>query len=167
MNHKLSGYLVKIALQALREMKQKLEQQKLCCIRDALFLEDGHTERNVLESVSAFANFSRNGVELELDFFTGTTIPDNMLDFIFQLVKDNMQSLYENSWGWKDREKKNELSEECCRFIVARLRDEARTPVAFTHFRFTLEEDIEVLYCYEVQLSPGVQRKVIISSFYV
>uniref|UniRef100_A0A4W3GQ46 N-alpha-acetyltransferase 40, NatD catalytic subunit n=1 Tax=Callorhinchus milii TaxID=7868 RepID=A0A4W3GQ46_CALMI len=66
---------------------------------------------------------------------------------------------YEQSeWGWKDREKKEELSDERAWYLVAR--DGAgRSPLAFSHFRFDVECGEEVLYCYEVQLESQVRRK--------
>uniref|UniRef100_A0A1A8JTM9 N-alpha-acetyltransferase 40 n=1 Tax=Nothobranchius kuhntae TaxID=321403 RepID=A0A1A8JTM9_NOTKU len=65
---------------------------------------------------------------------------------------------YEQSeWGWKEREKREEMNDERAWYLLAR--DADSTPVAFSHFRFDVECGEEVLYCYEVQLESKVRRK--------
>uniref|UniRef100_A0A8V0X7Y7 N-alpha-acetyltransferase 40 n=1 Tax=Gallus gallus TaxID=9031 RepID=A0A8V0X7Y7_CHICK len=80
------------------------------------------------------------------------------VDWAFELTKTNMQTLYEQSeWGWKDREKRDELTDERAWFLIAR--EPSARPVAFSHFRFDVECGDEVLYCYEVQLESQVRRR--------
>lgn len=52
---------------------------------------------------------------------------------------------YEQSeWGWKEREKREEMNDERAWYLLARDGDSA--PVAFSHFRFDVECGEEVLY---------------------
>lgn len=51
-----------------------------------------------------------------------------------------------SEWGWKDRDKMEEMTEEKAWYLIAR--DQDGRPVAFSHFRFDLELDTEVLYWY-------------------
>ena len=52
---------------------------------------------------------------------------------------------YEQSeWGWKEREKRDEMKDERAWYLLARDSDSA--PVAFSHFRFDVECGEEVLY---------------------
>ena len=52
---------------------------------------------------------------------------------------------YEDSdWGWNDKQKKEEMTDESAWYLVAR--DADNKPVAIVHFRFDLDEEIEVLY---------------------
>lgn len=52
---------------------------------------------------------------------------------------------YEQSeWGWKEREKREEMNDERAWYLLARDNDSA--PVAFSHFRFDVECGEEVLY---------------------
>ena len=54
-------------------------------------------------------------------------------------------SRYEKSeWGWKDREKKDEMTEHKAWYLIAKDTDDK--PIAFVHFRFDMEFDEEVLY---------------------
>ena len=39
------------------------------------------------------------------------------IEVAFKMVEENMQALYENSnWGWKEKEKRDEMTEENARF---------------------------------------------------
>ncbi|XP_010167003.2 N-alpha-acetyltransferase 40, partial [Antrostomus carolinensis] len=65
---------------------------------------------------------------------------------------------YEQSeWGWKEREKREELWDDRAWYLIAR--EPGAGPVAFSHFRFDVECGDEVLYCYEVQLESRVRRR--------
>merc|ERR1712106_1025775 len=55
------------------------------------------------------------------------------------------------------KEKKKELKEDQAWYLIART--EEGTAVAFVHFRFDMDYDDEVLYCYEVQVEKAYRRK--------
>ncbi|XP_029616559.1 N-alpha-acetyltransferase 40 isoform X3 [Salmo trutta] len=76
----------------------------------------------------------------------------------FPIFKKYDRNGYEQSeWGWKEREKRDEMNDERAWYLLAR--DTDSSPVAFSHFRFDVECGEEVLYCYEVQLESRVRRK--------
>ena len=65
------------------------------------------------------------------------------MDWIFDLTKRNMETLYETSdWGWKDKEKREELTEDPAWYLLCK--DHYGNNVAFVHFRFDMEDDVEV-----------------------
>jgi len=98
-------------------------------------------------------------LDLELEFYPIHKLPEELFEWLFTLFKSNMQSIYEKSWGWNESQKKKELKEESARFIIA-FDKSTKTPVAFTHFRFDLEEGPRLcLYCYELQLNESVRKK--------
>ena len=75
------------------------------------------------------------------------------MDWVFDLTKRNMQTLYETSdWGWRDKEKREELMEETAWYLICQ--DEQGNNVAFVHFRFDLEEDVEVSHFSDFTISP-------------
>ena len=51
-------------------------------------------------------------------------------------------------WGWNERDKREELKEKNPWFLIAR--NSEQQIVAFAHFKFDFDEEIAVLYCYEV-----------------
>ncbi|KAL4237358.1 N-alpha-acetyltransferase 40 [Mactra antiquata] len=106
-----------------------------------------------------FRKFDRNGVSLTIECKHADDLDDTAKEFIFQLCKKNMQKLYEENGiqGWKDRDKREELLEDKARYLL--VRDVKQELVAFVHFRFDMEFDEEILYCYEIQLTECVRRK--------
>merc|ERR1711937_752410 len=69
----------------------------------------------------------------------------------------NDDPVAKEEFGWKTKEKKNELKEDLAWFLIARTTE--GTPVAFSHFRFDMDYDDEVLYCYEIQVEKAFRRK--------
>ncbi|KAL4260727.1 N-alpha-acetyltransferase 40 [Pleurotus pulmonarius] len=80
-------------------------------------------------------------------------------DACWEFFMTNMKSLYEASpsMGWYPDEKKNELFHRLSRFILAYDGDSAL--VAYTMFRFEFEEEKNLIYCYELQVSPNFKRQ--------
>ncbi|KAK3598657.1 hypothetical protein CHS0354_020414 [Potamilus streckersoni] len=105
-----------------------------------------------------FKKFERNGLSLTIECKRVTDLDMDTIEWAFDLTKKNMQALYEScDFGWKDRDKKEEMTEEKAWYLI--VRDQEKKPVAFIHFRFDIEIDVEVVYCYEIQLIEGVRRK--------
>ncbi|KAK7104742.1 N-alpha-acetyltransferase 40-like [Littorina saxatilis] len=119
-------------------------------------------EANAIEDPMApfpvFKKYDRNGISLTLETRLVDSLEKDTVEWIFDLTKRNMQSLYEQSdWGWSDRDKREEMTDSRAWYLLARTPE--GKPVAFSHFRFDMEEGDEVLYCYEIQLEKEVRRK--------
>merc|ERR1712142_610953 len=63
----------------------------------------------------------------------------------------------EREFGWKEKEKKEEMREDAAWYLLARTSE--GTPVAFSHYRYDMDYDDEVVYCYEIQVEKGYRRK--------
>jgi len=118
--------------------------------------------RNPLVDFAPFCKFDRNGEDLELIFAApqdGTWTVE-VATFVYSLTKANMLSLYNSTRGfeWKDSAKRAELADGDGRYVLARSRATGEF-VGFISFRFLLEGVFDVLYLYELQLAPSVQRK--------
>merc|ERR1711992_371342 len=75
------------------------------------------------------------------------------------LLERNMKDLYiQSEWGYNPETKRSELMEDAAWYLLAR-EAESNKPVAFSHFRFDMDHDDDVLYCYEIQLEESVRRK--------
>jgi len=139
-----------------RKMRRKEEQVKLAAAK--IKVDAANKLEDPMVALVPFKKFDRNGVSLKIDCQRLPQLDGDTQTFIFDLCKDNMQALYESSnWGWKDREKKEEMLDDRAWYLIAR--DTENKPVAFVHFRFDIEIDEEVLYCYEIQLTKDVRRK--------
>jgi len=114
-----------------------------------------------------FSVFNKNGLDLTLETVLAPNLDEKTLVWAFDLVKTNMQPLYEEAYGsdpdmqaefgWKEKEKKSELREDLAWYLIAK--NSEGTPVAFSHFRFDMDYDDEVLYCYELQVEKAYRRK--------
>jgi len=91
---------------------------------------------------------------------------------IWDLFEQNMRHMYaKSSMGWDPPSKKEELFHRDSRFVIIRQRPQgqdrpdsdlpsaSKIPVmAYSMFRFDVEDDECVLYCYELQVSRSAQR---------
>jgi hypothetical protein len=113
--------------------------EHLPILRSALRDELGN-DRDVLQAFGAFTKFDRNGLSLDVGFRTGTTITDGELEWAHKLVTSNLTPLghYINAQGLMD-----DLCDPSSRFYLVSERDGSKTPVAFAHFRFTVEGDVK------------------------
>ncbi|KAK6013509.1 acetyltransferase, GNAT family [Ostertagia ostertagi] len=69
-----------------------------------------------------------------------------------------MFQLYSMSqWGWDPESKKAELNATTARFIIAK--NEKGEPIGYTHYRFDMDHNSSVLYCYEIQVEERYQKK--------
>ncbi|KAF9578033.1 N-alpha-acetyltransferase 40, partial [Lunasporangiospora selenospora] len=82
--------------------------------------------------------------------------------FALDLVEANMKELYVKSKdGWCREDKETEMQDTLSRYLIS---FDNETPVAMVHFQFVEEEtmtdeDAEVVYCFEIQVVPGYQRR--------
>eukprot|EP00936_MAST-01D_sp_MAST-1D-sp1_P001648 g1648.t1 len=174
-----NGGMTKSQMKKL-ERKRQLEQEQAlkARVQTANIDEATGKARNVLADFVPFQAFSRNGLDATLEFHTASSMVKTDLDWVCDLTARNMAALYEASdWGWKPKEKREELTHDDARYIIVRAkaasaatREAAEaagaeappaegTPLAFIHFRFELEGEVEVLYVYDVQLEPAARRK--------
>ena len=61
---------------------------------------------NVLATLKPFCKYAKNGVSVDLKFFKQSQLTEELSEWAFALLKDNMQKIYEDGgWGWKDEKK--------------------------------------------------------------
>ncbi|KAK3702657.1 hypothetical protein RRG08_042645 [Elysia crispata] len=139
-----------------KKIKKKEESAKLAACFTKI--EAANQLEDPLGPFPIFRKYERNGLNIDFETKRVANLDESTVQWAFDLVKSNMKTLYETSeWGWKDREKFEEMTEYKAWYLIAR--DQDGKPVAFSHFRFDVEIDMEVLYCYEIQLIPEVRKK--------
>ncbi|KAJ7365417.1 N-alpha-acetyltransferase 40 [Desmophyllum pertusum] len=139
-----------------KKLKRKEEMAKVSAAQAVV--DVANEVKDPLAPLTAFRSFKRNELDLHLECQRVTDMSAKDIDWAFDLTKHNMQLLYENSpWGWNDKKKKDEMTEDKAWYLMAK--DESAKAVAFSHFRFDLEEGDEVLYCYEVQVESEARGK--------
>ncbi|KAH8311404.1 hypothetical protein KR044_006109 [Drosophila immigrans] len=83
---------------------------------------------------------------------------DKTLKWAFKLAEQNVGPFYKQlKMGWKPKIKQSELNKNWARYLVAL--NQQNQPVAYTMFRFDMDDGDCVLYCYEIQISAEYRRK--------
>jgi GNAT superfamily N-acetyltransferase len=95
---------------------------------------------------------------MKLEFYWATHLNQDQMDWVFNLFSKNMEDMYRKSeWGYEETEKKNELGATTARYIIARNAEGKN--IAFMHYRFVIEANEPVLYCYELQVEAAYQNQ--------
>lgn len=139
-------------------------------LRSALFEENGRDKDVTKDIAKSFMKFDRNGLDLSIEFATKLSKED--AKWAFDLVKETMEEKYEQSgYGWDDEDKMRELTEKGTRFLIVREwpSEKGQTqgePVAFAHFRFTVQGEVmdqmagdPSLHIYDIHVEDHSQRK--------
>ncbi|KAJ4486227.1 acyl-CoA N-acyltransferase [Lentinula aciculospora] len=79
---------------------------------------------------------------------------------IWQLIDGNMRELcVDSSLGWEPLTKQKEIFDPLARYITLSHASKSNEIVGYSAFRFEHEEGEDILYCYELEISPLHQRK--------
>ncbi|KAF5374817.1 hypothetical protein D9758_000214 [Tetrapyrgos nigripes] len=79
---------------------------------------------------------------------------------IWTLLQENMFELYTNSsFGWDSDKKQEEIFNSLSRFIIVRQCQDLNQVAAFCTFRFEYEHQVDMIYCYELQVSRSYKRQ--------
>ncbi|KAF6023721.1 NAA40 [Bugula neritina] len=137
----------------LRREQRKEEAKKIA--DEQSLVNAANSVKNPLHLlIPHFHKYDRNGVNVTIECGFAKDWPEDIQQWGFEITRRNMKDLYGKEW--KDKEKRAELLEDTAQYLVAKQEGE---PVAFCHFRFDMDFDLAVLYCYEIQLEEKVQRK--------
>ncbi|VDP12658.1 unnamed protein product [Onchocerca flexuosa] len=111
---------------------------------------------NVIDGTTRFENMASEKVRFA--FSWGTHLNDEEFEWVFQLFVANMRAMYQISqWGYDELSKKQELRATTSRYIIAKNTNDK--PIAYLHYRFDIDFDSAVLYCYEIQVEDEYQVK--------
>jgi ribosomal protein S18 acetylase RimI-like enzyme len=124
---------------SLKELRENFKRTRSNLIQTASFTlsDDKKTIKNLLlPDLKALTIFDRNGLDIILEF-TAPSMPSwstENEEWIFELTKRNMKTLYDESakkgyqeWKWNDAKKRAEIFSLESRFIIARERIQTLT----------------------------------------
>lgn len=156
--------------------KEILEKKKAI---DEIIKSASAYDKDHLASFPHFHHYQKNGLSLYLKSGRGDKISSHAKHYIQNLLKINMEGLYGSEWQAEEKSKRREMVSPEARYLFAYESPntdanqisnlvETRSPytdhasdkdpvVGFVQYRFTIEEEIPVLYVYELQLEPHVQ----------
>ncbi|PUZ77864.1 hypothetical protein GQ55_1G406800 [Panicum hallii var. hallii] len=157
--------------------KEVLERKKAIdeLIRKAIAVKDH------LEQFPAFHKFQINGLSVYLESGRGDKLTLPMRKYIQNLLKVNMEEPYGAEWPSEEKIKRQEMVAPEARYIFIKQYLDGFTTecsmnqdagvehnhapcnegclVGFVHYRFVLEEELPVVYVYELQMEPSAQGK--------
>ncbi|GAB0088717.1 N-alpha-acetyltransferase 40 [Sergentomyia squamirostris] len=120
-------------------------------------IEKATNAKDPMESTSDMFVYTKDDFRVKLKFWKKAEIPQKTLKWAFKLAERNVGPYYkECSLGWQPKIKMNDMKKDWSRYLVAFLED---VPVAYCMFRFDVDYDVAVLYCYETQLEETARRK--------
>lgn len=115
-----------------------------------------------------FSVYNKNGLNIVLETIRAPEVEEDVKEWAFKMVKNTMKPLYDEAYskdpdmqaefGWNEKEKRVEMWEDEAWYLVAR-DEESGKAIAFSHFRFDMDYDDEVVYCYEIQVEAAFKRK--------
>ncbi|PKA48552.1 hypothetical protein AXF42_Ash017451 [Apostasia shenzhenica] len=135
--------------------------------------------KNHLAFIPEFCQYDRNGLSVYFESKSGDQLSSYLRKYIRYLLKVNMENHYGSEWLTEEKVKRREMIAPEARYIIVREssnaifddnapKEDARTicwtgdgdrVVGFVHYRFVVEEDIPVVYVYELQLETFAQGR--------
>ncbi|KAH9321913.1 hypothetical protein KI387_016552, partial [Taxus chinensis] len=135
-------------------------------------IKAAYIRQDHLVDFPAFHKYERNGVVVCLESGSGAHLTSPYKHYIQELLKLNMEGPYGSEWPAEQKIKRREMvALEACYIFVHKILDntgekhegvwdgEGEPLVAFVQYRFIVEEEIPVVYVYELQLEECVQRR--------
>ncbi|KAM3374493.1 N-alpha-acetyltransferase 40 isoform X1 [Capsicum galapagoense] len=144
-------------------------------------IEAAVSQKDPLSSFPTFRHYSTKDLSVYLESGCGDSLSSPVKQYIQNLLKMNMEASYGTEWPVEEKVKRREMGSSEARYIfvyeisnmdaniMLKLSKKGRCNadgiddkghlVAFVHYRFTIEEEIPVLYVYELQLEHRVQGK--------
>ena len=168
-----------------KKVSLQTSKEHLTTLRQALRDELGH-DRDVVSGFGAFTKYDRNDLALDIHFRTGSTITDDELEWAYELVSSNLGPL---GHKWKAQALMDDLCDPSSRYALVTERTASAAaaekkpaskskgkkkapapplgkPVAFAHFRFTVQgetreamEGEPVLMLRDLHVEADYQRK--------
>jgi len=142
---------------AAEKKRERLEMQKRVDER-VKFVNAANKQEDPLSALPSFKVFSKNGVKCNLSTQRVKDLEQSEKDVVVDLLIRNMKALYQKSnWGWNEKNKRSEMMEDAAWYLLAK--NEDGKICGFSHFRYDMDYDDEVLYVYEIQIDEEFQRK--------
>lgn len=122
--------------------RQKLAK-KLAESKD--LVDKANAQVDPLEKFTEFHQFkTKDNLDVKIQCKRVKDLPSETISWIFDLMDRNMKNIYERtSWGWDEEAKHKELTDPASWHLIATLQDK---PVGFSHFRYDIDNSVEVLY---------------------
>uniref|UniRef100_A0A7G3AM73 N-alpha-acetyltransferase 40 n=1 Tax=Lutzomyia longipalpis TaxID=7200 RepID=A0A7G3AM73_LUTLO len=121
-------------------------------------IEKAANAKDPLDCVSEMLVYEKDDFRVKLKSWRKADIPQKTLKWAIKLAERNVGPFYSScSLGWQPKIKQADMNKHWARYLIAY--NSGNTPVAFCMFRFDIDYERCVLYCYETQLEESARRK--------
>lgn len=104
-------------------------------------------------------SFNSSNVNISLKCTRVKKLDESTKEWCFDLFKRNMKSIYEKSKsGYDEKEKREEMFDCPSAYYLIAYEDKSGKPIAYSHFRFDMDYDSEILYCYELHVESEMRK---------
>ncbi|XP_010271137.1 PREDICTED: N-alpha-acetyltransferase 40 [Nelumbo nucifera] len=161
---------------------KKLKRKEILEKKKAIdeIIKAASNEKDHLTSFPPFRHYDRNGLSVYMESGSGEHLSSSMKRYIQNLLKVNMEGPYGPEWPTEEKVKRREMVAPEARYIFVReaptasinenstkesnmacihLTGDGDPLVGFVHYRFIVEEDVPLVYVYELQLEARVQGR--------
>uniref|UniRef100_A0A1B0EX67 N-alpha-acetyltransferase 40 n=1 Tax=Phlebotomus papatasi TaxID=29031 RepID=A0A1B0EX67_PHLPP len=122
-------------------------------------IEKASNAKDPLESLQEMFVYTKDDFRVRLKSWRKADIPQKTLKWAIKLAERNVGPFYSTcSLGWQPKIKQADMNKHWARYLVAYTED-TNIPVAYCMFRFDVDYERSVLYCYEAQLEENARRK--------
>ncbi|KAL0144217.1 N-alpha-acetyltransferase 40-like protein [Mucor lusitanicus] len=131
--------------------------------RDGL-IDRVNKEKCLVQFLDSPITYQTQQLDLVIDYYSVDDLPRELHEWAFQLVKTNLQDMYEKSKdGWNEEEKRKEMLAPQARYLIARSATDPNDIQGFLHFQMvqeeTMDDDIWQIICcsYEIQIAESAR----------
>lgn len=170
-------YTKKLQCSKEKKLKRKELLEKKKAIEE--IIKSASAVKDHLVSFLAFSHYDRNGLSVYFESGFGDQLSFSMKKYIQNILKVNMEGPYGPDWLMEEKVKRREMVAPEARYIFVRkslnMFHVDNSPndfdkvtcwsgdgdglVGFAHYRFIVEEEIPVVYVYELQLETCARGK--------
>merc|ERR1711872_973048 len=112
-----------------------------------------------LSVLPSFKKYQKNDLNLTLETKKIDQMDLKTKEWVIDLMERNMREIYAKSeHGWDEEGKLNELMDNAAWYLIAKDAD-TEVPVAYSHFRYDMEDGDDVLFCYEILSRYNLMEK--------
>lgn len=134
--------------------KQKIKEETQLLNAKRKLIADAEALPDLLDLIPTFRYYDKNGINAEIKAYN--CCPKEYQEWVYKITEAHMKGFYEATWGWSERNKRQELTEDHARYLIA---IKNKRPIGFIHFRFEFERKMVVLYIYELHIENAYHRK--------
>lgn len=142
-----------------KEKKMKRKEKEMKMNAGWFAVKKANEQVDPLAVLPSFKKYQKNDLNLSLETKKIDQLDLKTKEWVIDLMERNMKEIYAQSeHGWDEEGKLNELMDNAAWYLIAKDAD-TDVPVAYSHFRYDIEDGDDVLFCYEIQLEESVRRK--------